>query len=232
MNPHSVTFAVCFPDSWFPLYYIFLPWLISEKETGMFCGFSEQQELTISSLAWIRTFLPADLVILFNKHLRHINLLLKASHGFPASSEETWGSPPCCLWGPSGSVPDTPPRLWALPSCLFYGAPAPLAPPRGPSSLEGHIHFWPRHLFLPLPRSRSLHKALGLYTLVPSDLSSDAHFLKDLRTALHKPSNCHALSSLFFFEELISNCHNIFFHLSSIIYLPIRLSVLCQATRI
>ena len=159
-----LTFAVCFPDSWFPLYYIFLPWLISE-ETRMLCGFSEQQELAISSLAWIRTFLPAGLVVLFNKHAWHITLLLKASHGFPASSEETWGSPPCCLWGPSGSVPDSPPSLWALPSCVFYAAPAPSAPPWGLSSHEGHIHFQPRHLLLPLPGLCSPHKAPGLHTL-------------------------------------------------------------------
>ena len=154
----------------------------------MLCGFSEQQELAISSLAWIRTFLPAGLVVLFNKHVRHITLLLKASHGFPASSEETWGSPPCCLWGPSGSVPDSPPSLWALPSCVFYVAPAPSAPPWGPSSPEGHNHFRPRHLLLPLPGLYSPHKAPGLHTLVSSYLCSDAHFLKDLPTALHKPT--------------------------------------------
>lgn len=188
MNPHSVTFAVCFPDSWFPLYYIFLPWLISEKETRMLCGFSEQQELAISSLAWICTFLPAGLVILFNKHTRHIALLLKASHGFPASSEETWGSPPCCLWGPPGSVPDTP-QVYGecLPVCFMQLQPHwPHPEVRHP--LKDIAASGPWHLFLPLPGLCSLHKALGLYILAPSDLSSDAHFPKDLPTALHKPS--------------------------------------------
>ena len=183
MNPPSVTFDVHFLDSWFPLILHFPSFTYfyqgDQNALWLLRGFSEQRELAISFSAFIHTLLPAALVILFNKHICHISLLLKSSCGFPSCWEET-PSPSDCLRGPSGAVlgvPDAAPSLWALLSCLVYAVPAPPAPWR---------HFIPWRT-CPL---------LGhdTYALVLSDLSSNAHFQKDLPIALHKPPNCHALS--------------------------------------
>lgn len=90
-------------------------------------AFPEQQELAISSLAWIHTFLPAGLVILFNKHTGTSLFCSK----LPMASQLPQKKPeeyPVVYEVHQALSGHHPLSLWAVPSCLFYAAPAPISP--------------------------------------------------------------------------------------------------------